>query len=181
MGDEEKPLVARGTYSLPEELARHAPRKGFSPDELRGACHEAGEELGREDARKATFRTAAQMVEMWRGLDLPAWQAPYVLRDARLGYLKGYEKALLSGDMSERQISHAAESRWGERWRERLRSARERSGQRRSGQNICGDPLWWLWARKPNGACTPCRRLRYAPLSLSPPRRPHSCAMSCGI
>jgi hypothetical protein len=130
MGDEEKPLVARGTYSLPEELARHAPRKGFSPDELRGACHEAGEELGREDARKARFRTAAQMVEMWRGLDLPAWQAPYVLRDARLGYLNGYERALISGGMSEQQIGYAAESRWGGSWPQRLRAARQRSGQR---------------------------------------------------
>jgi hypothetical protein len=121
-------LVARGIYSLPEELARHSPRKQFAPDELRGACHEAGEELGWEDARKARFRTAAQMVAMWRELDLPAWEAPYVLRDARLGYLNGYERALISGDMSEQQISHAAESRWGERWRGRLRAARERSG-----------------------------------------------------
>ena len=121
-------MVARGTYSLPEELARHASTKRFAPDELRGACHEAGEQLGWEDAKKARFRTAAQMVEMWRGLNLPAWEAPYVLRDARLGYLNGYERALISGEMSEEQISHAAESRWGERWRERLRAARERSG-----------------------------------------------------
>jgi len=121
-------LVARDTYSLPEELASHAPRKWFAPDELRGACRKAGEDLGWEDAQKARFRTAAQMVEMWRGLDLPAWEAPYVLRDARLGYLNGYERALISGDMSEQQISCAAESRWGERWRERLRAARERSG-----------------------------------------------------
>ena len=84
--------------------------------------------LGWEDARKARFRTAAQMVEMWRGLDLPAWEAPYVLRDARLGYLNGYERALISGEMSEQQISNAAESRWGERWRGKLRAARERSG-----------------------------------------------------
>ena len=128
MGNEEKPSVARGTYSLPEELAHHSPGQLFAPDELRGACHEAGEGLGREDARKARFRTAAQMVAMWRGLDLPAWEAPYVLRDARLGYLNGYKGALISGEMSEQQIDHAAESRWGERWPERLRSARERSG-----------------------------------------------------
>jgi hypothetical protein len=121
-------LVARGTYSLPEELARHAPRERLAPDELRGACRAAGEALGREDAKKASFRTAALMVEMWRGLDLPAWEAPYVLRDARLGYLNGYERALISGEMSEQQISNAAESRWGERWREKLRAARERSG-----------------------------------------------------
>ena len=121
-------MVARGTYSLPEELARHAPRERFASDELRSACREAGEALGWEDAKKARFRTAEQMVEMWRGLDLPAWKAPYVLRDARLGYLNGYERALISGDMSEEQISYAAASRWGERWREKLRAARERSG-----------------------------------------------------
>ena len=121
-------MVARGTYSLPEELARHAPRERFAPNELRGACREAGEALGLEDAKKARFRTAPQMVEMWRGLDLPAWEAPYVLRDARLGYLNGYERALISGEMSEQQISNAAESRWGQRWREKLRAARERSG-----------------------------------------------------
>jgi hypothetical protein len=121
-------LVARGAYSLPEELARHVPRKRFAPNELRRTCHEAGEELGREDARKANFRTAPQMVEMWCGLDLPAWEAPYVLRAARLGYLNGYEGALISGEMSEQQIGNAAESRWGQRWRERLRAARKRSG-----------------------------------------------------
>jgi hypothetical protein len=121
-------LVARGAYSLPEELARHVPRKRFAPNELRRTCHEAGEELGWEDARKANFRTAPQMVEMWHGLDLPAWEAPYVLRAARLGYLNGYERALISGEMAEQQISDAAESRWGQRWRERLRAARERSG-----------------------------------------------------
>ena len=120
--------MASGTYSLPEELAPHAPGRLFAPDELRGACREAGEGLGREDARNARFRTAAQMVAMWRGLDLPAWEAPYVLRDARLGYLNGYERAMTSGEMPERQIGRAAESRWGEGWRERLRSARERSG-----------------------------------------------------
>ena len=120
-------MVARGTYSLPEELARHAPREEFTPDELRGASREAGETLGCEDAKKATFRTAAEMVEMWRGLDLPAWEAPYVLRDIRLGYLSGYERALISGEMSEQQISEAAASRWGQRWQERLRAARERS------------------------------------------------------
>jgi hypothetical protein len=128
MGNEVERMVAHGTYSLPEELDRHAPRQRYAPDELRGACREAGEGLGREDAKEARFRTAAQMVQMWRGLDLPAWEAPYVLRDARLGYLKGYERALLSGEMSEWQISHAAESRWGERWRERLTAARGRFG-----------------------------------------------------
>jgi hypothetical protein len=95
---------------------------------LRRACHIAGEELGREDAKGARFRSAAQMVEMWRGLDLPAWEAPYVLRDARIGYLKGYESVLISDDMSEEQIKNAAQGRWGERWQERLRAARERSG-----------------------------------------------------
>jgi hypothetical protein len=131
MGDEERTERrdrSRDTYSLPEELARHAPRGRFAPDELRGVCREAGECLGWEDAKEARFRTAAQMVGMWHGLDLPAWEAPYVLRDARLGYLNGYESAMISGDLSEQQISYAAEARWGERWRERLRAARERSG-----------------------------------------------------
>jgi hypothetical protein len=128
MGNEEKPLVARGIYSLPEELARHAPRERFASDELREVCVKAGEELGWEDARKARFRAATQMVEMWSGLDLPAWEAPYVLRDARLGYLNGYERALISGGMSEEQIGYAAESRWGERWPEKLRAAREKFG-----------------------------------------------------
>ena len=131
MGNEEKTVRrdrSRGTYSLPDELALHAPSRRFAPDELRVVCREAGEELGREDAKEARFRTAAQMVEMWRGLDLPAWEAPYVLRDARLGYLNGYESALTSGDMSEEQVNNAAQGRWGERWRERLKAARERSG-----------------------------------------------------
>jgi hypothetical protein len=119
---------SRGTYSLPEGLARHAPRERFAPGELREACREAGEELGWEDAREPRFRTAAQMVAMWRGLDLPAWEAPYVLRDARLGYLQGYERALVSGEMSERQTARAAESRWDERWREKLDAARKRYG-----------------------------------------------------
>jgi hypothetical protein len=25
------------------------------------------------------------MVALWRGLDLPGWEAPYVLRDAKMG------------------------------------------------------------------------------------------------
>jgi hypothetical protein len=120
-------LVPRGGYPLPEELARHAPEETISPDELRRACREAGEGLGREDAGEARFRAAAEMVEMWRGLDLPAWVAPYALRDARLGYLNGYERALISGVLSEEQTARAAEARWGERWRERLASARERA------------------------------------------------------
>jgi hypothetical protein len=65
--------------------ARHVPRQLFAPDEPRGACHQAGEGLGREDTRKGKVRTAAQMVAMWRGLDLPGWEAPYVLRDAKVG------------------------------------------------------------------------------------------------
>src|SRR5215212_4181368 len=126
--DGEKPPEAGGMYSLPEGLARHAPGERFAPGELRGVCREAGEELGREDTREPRFRTAAQMVAMWRGLDLPAWEAPYVLRDARLGYLHGYEKALTSGEMSERQTARAAQSRWGQRWPEKLDAARKRFG-----------------------------------------------------
>ena len=120
-------LVSHGEYPLPEELARHAPKSRFAPDDLRRACREAGEGLGREDAGEARFRAAAEMVEMWRGLDLPAWVAPYVLRDARLGYLNGYERTLVSGVLSEGQTTRAAEARWGERWQERLTAARERA------------------------------------------------------
>ena len=126
-------LAPHGEYPLPGELARHAPKKGFAPDELRRGCREAGEGLGREDAMQARFRAAAEMVEMWRGLDLPAWEAPYALRDARLGYLNGYERALVSGELSEGQTARAAESRWGEEWQKRLTAARERTGGR-------GDP-----------------------------------------
>jgi hypothetical protein len=120
-------LVPRGGYTLPEELARHAPKEDYSPDELRRACRDAGEGLGREDAGEARFRAAAEMVALWRGLDLPAWVAPYVLRDARLGYLNGYERTLVSGELSEDQTARAAEARWGERWREKLAAARERA------------------------------------------------------
>ncbi len=120
-------MTPHGEYTLPGELARHAPEETFSPDELRRACREAGEGLGREDAGEARFRAAAEMVEMWRGLDLPAWVAPYALRDARLGYLNGYERTLVSGELSEDQVVRAAEARWGERWRERLAAARERA------------------------------------------------------
>jgi len=98
----------------------------FAPDELREACREAGERLGWEDAREARFRPAAEMVEMWRGLDLPAWVAPYIIRDTRLGYLAGYGEALVSGGLAEKRAEEAARARWGEGWRERLAAARER-------------------------------------------------------
>ncbi len=117
-------------YPLPEELARHARGCTFAPEELRGICRSAGEGLGREDAGEATFRPAAEMVAMWRGLDLPAWVAPYALRDARLGYLRGYEKALVSGDLTEARMERAARARWGEGWREKLEAARERAARR---------------------------------------------------
>jgi hypothetical protein len=116
-----------GKYTLPEELARYAPEKTFAPEELRGACRAAGEGLGWGDAKDARFRTAAEMVEMWRGLDLPAWIAPYALRDARLGYLNGYERALVSGELSEEWTVRAAASRWGDGWREKLEAARRRT------------------------------------------------------
>ena len=120
-------MVSHGEYPLPEELARHAPKGRFAPDELRRACREAGEGLGLEDAKEeGRFRTAAEMVALWRGLDLPAWEAPYVLRDARLGYLRGYERALVSGELQEGWIARAAESRWGAGWWEKLAAARER-------------------------------------------------------
>ena len=120
-------MAAQGEYRLPEELARHARKERFAPDELRGACREAGEGLGRADAADARFRTAAEMVALWEGLDLPAWVAPYALRDARLGYLGGYGETLTSGELSEEQTTRAARARWGQGWREKLAAARERA------------------------------------------------------
>jgi hypothetical protein len=113
-------------YSLPRELVRHASGDSFAPDELREACRLAGERLGQEDAREARFRSAAEMVEMWQGLDLPAWVAPYALRDARLSYLAGYGEALVSGRLPEGRVEEAARARWGDGWREKLAAARER-------------------------------------------------------
>ena len=113
-------------YSLPQELICHASGDSFAPDELREACRLAGEGLGREDACKARFRSAAEMVEMWWGLDLPAWVAPYALRDARLGYLAGYGEALVSGGLPEGRVEEAARARWGDGWRERLAATHER-------------------------------------------------------
>ena len=113
-------------YLLPGELARYSRKESFVPSELREACREAGEGLGRDDAREARFRSAAEMVEMWWGLDLPAWVAPYALRDARLGYLSGYGEALVSGELVEKRVRAASEARWGEGWRGKLAKARER-------------------------------------------------------
>ena len=118
--------MPRDGYPLPDDLARHAPRKGFAPEELREACRSAGEGLGVEDARLARFRPAAEMVEMWRGLDLPAWVSPYALRDARLGYLNGYDKTLASMEGSRDEIVRAARARWGVRWEQKLEAARRR-------------------------------------------------------
>ena len=120
-------MASQGEYRLPEELARHVHKEWFTPDELRAACREAGKRLGRADAADARFRTAAEMVALWEGLDLPAWVAPYALRDARLGYLAGYGETLTSGKLSEEQTSRAAQARWGKGWREKLAAARERT------------------------------------------------------
>lgn len=119
----------KGRYCLPEDLTRQAPGDDFDPDELQEACQEAGERLGAEDAGEARFRSAAEMVALWRGLDLPAWEAPYILRAARLGYLNGYERALISVELSEELIKRAAEARWGEKWRKRLKAVSERAGR----------------------------------------------------
>ena len=122
-------MVAHGEYRLPQELARHAHKERFAPEELRGACREAGEGLGKADAADARFRTASEMVALWEGLDLPAWVALYALRDARLGYLGGYGETVTSGGLSEEQTTRAAEARWGQHWREKLTAARERAGR----------------------------------------------------
>lgn len=126
-GEETEGLSANDGYRLPDELARHASKERFVPDELRCACRAAGEGLGREDARAARFRSAAEMVELWGDLDLPARVAPYALRDARLGYIEGYAGALVSGDLSYGETVRAAEARWGGGWRERLEAARRRA------------------------------------------------------
>ena len=120
-------MAAQREYRLPEELARHAYKEWFAPGELRGACREAGKGLGRSDAADAHFRTATQMVALWEGLDLPAWVAPYALRDARLVYVACYCETLTSGKLSEAQTSRAAEARWGQGWRKKLTAARERT------------------------------------------------------
>ena len=129
-GEETEGLSANSGYRLPDELARQAPKERFVPDELRGACRVAGEGLGREDARSARFRSAAEMVELWGVLDLPARVAPYALRDARLGYIAGYVSVLVSGGLSERETIRAAEARWGGGWREKLEAARQRVDDR---------------------------------------------------
>jgi hypothetical protein len=119
-------LDAQDRYPLPDELARHAPGERFFPDELRGACLRAGEGLGREDARASRFRSAAEMVELWGTLDLPVRVVPYALRDARLGYINGYARVLVSGELSEEIAARAAEARWGREWRHKLDAARRR-------------------------------------------------------
>jgi len=121
-------LAEHGGYPLPEELACHSRGARFASEELRRVCRSAGEGLGREDAGEARFRSAADMVELWRGLDLPAWVAPYALRDARLGYLNGYERALVSGGLSEEWVARAARARWGDGWEQKLEAARRRAG-----------------------------------------------------
>lgn len=113
-------------YQLPTHLALYVSGSVFAPDELREVCRAAGEGLGRADAQEARFRSAVEMVSLWKGLDLPAWVAPYALRDARLGYLAGYEKALVSTELSEDAINAAAEARWGKSWEEKLATARKR-------------------------------------------------------
>ena len=124
-------MGAHHGYRLPDELARHASKERFAPDELCGACRSAGEGLGREDARAARFRSAAEMVGLWGDLDLPARVAPYALRDARLGYIEGYASVLVSEELFGGEMARAAEARWGGGWREKLEAARRRVGDGR--------------------------------------------------
>jgi hypothetical protein len=72
------------------------------------------------------FRSAAEMVSLWQGLDLPAWEAPYALRAARLGYLSGFGETLVQGGLDEETASRAAAARWGERGQQRLEALRTR-------------------------------------------------------
>src|SRR5215212_7142269 len=108
-----------GSYSQ-QGSPRPTPRK-HAQDVLASARNEPAEE--------ARFRPAAEMVEMWHGLDLPAWVAPYALRDARLGYLRGYDEALVSGELPGEQAERAARARWGEGWREKLETALSRAAR----------------------------------------------------
>ena len=119
--------MPRDGYPLPEELARHVAGERFAPEELRDACRSAGEGLGAEDARRARFRSAAEMVAMWRGLDLPAWVAPYALRDARLGYLGGHDGVLASAEIDHDEAARAARARWGGLWEGKLVAVRRRA------------------------------------------------------
>lgn len=120
-------MSARGHYELPETLSRHAPASGpYQPDELQEVCRLAGEGLGREDAMLGEFRSAAEMVSLWQGLDLPAWEAPYALRAARLGYLSGFGETLVRSGLDEETASRAAAARWGERGQQRLEALRTR-------------------------------------------------------
>ena len=113
-------------YVLPQALARYVRRQRFAPEELRKACRMAGEGLGHADACEARFRSAAEMVALWKGLNLPAWVAPYALRDARIGYLNGYEEELLYGELPEMRVQEAAKARWGDSWRRKLKAAHQR-------------------------------------------------------
>lgn len=123
-------MSARGHYELPDTLASHTPVSGpHRPGELHEVCRRAGEGLGKEDAALGTFRSAAEMVSLWQGLDLPAWKAPYVLRAARLGYLSGFGETLVRGGLDEETASRAAAARWGDRGQERLEALRNRGGQ----------------------------------------------------
>lgn len=73
----------REACQLPDELARHAFGEKFAPEDPRDACREAGKGSGCADPREAKSRSMAEMVALWHGLDLPAWEAPYALRNAR--------------------------------------------------------------------------------------------------
>lgn len=122
-------MTATGHYYLPRELARHASSsEPFLPGELRQACNQAGEGLGREDVTRGQFRAAAEMVSLWKGLDLPAWEAPYALRAVRLGYLSGFGAMLIHGGLDRETVSRASSARWGDRWTERLQALRDREG-----------------------------------------------------
>lgn len=119
-------MIAAGKYYLPQELARNAPECGpFQPGELREACRWAGEGLGRQDASRGEFRVAAEMVPLWRELDLLAWEAPYVLRAARLEHLSGFGEVLICGSLDTETASRAATARRCERWPERLHAPRD--------------------------------------------------------
>ena len=48
-----------------------------------------------------------------------------------MGYLAGYEEALVSGELPQDATNAAAKARWAEDWRKRLAAARGRRAESR--------------------------------------------------
>ena len=116
---EEVRLDEQGGYPLPEELARHAREGGFAPGELREVCRSAGEGLGGRTRRRPG---SARRLRWWRCGGAGPASLGGALRAARRAprYLRGYEIAVVSGELPEERVERAARARWGEGWEEKL-------------------------------------------------------------